>query len=421
MTIRNQELYETIKHLIIRVATSVLNSKLIDQDLIGIILLENMEQITAFNEFEKCSTVMLNDDKIRREFASRTKDKNGNPVESPGVNSIYRFWLMPLIGQYFRTLQDIKFDCEVYNSLYEKYERYMYSDTLQFLIRAPLSGFKCDIDSISIDEELVLRRMREEEIDILWKPRYPFDSSILDHMDALTLHFVLEIKHSYKKGTVPDTRHISKLFEGIVTAFRLFKSGTLDFYFTQQTSILWNPTGGITYAFKKRGSYFGLNYYLKENEIQSFLSFWKDFKKILVFNEYLNHNYLQIAISRFNLGSEEKHLENKLIDYFIAFEALYVLDRSELSYRLALRVATLIAESSKEKKDIFKFMRDSYTLRSSIIHGNPPKIRKKTIDMKQYLPKLENCLRRSIIKFFRLINKFKNQSDILDYIDSNIL
>ncbi len=50
-------------------------------------------------------------------------------------------------------------------------------------------------------------------------------------------------------------------------------------------------------------------------------------------------------------------------------------------------------------------MRDSYNLRSKIIHGNPPKIRKKTIDLKQYVTKLEDYLKRSIIIFFKLIQK----------------
>ena len=57
--------------------------------------------------------MMLNDVKIRREFASKLKDKNGKPLELSGYPNnklIYRIWLMPLINQYFRTLQDTLFD-----------------------------------------------------------------------------------------------------------------------------------------------------------------------------------------------------------------------------------------------------------------------------------------------------------------------
>ena len=121
------------------------------------------------------------------------------------------------------------------------------------------------------------------------------------------------------------------------------------------------------------------------------------------------------------MGSEEKDLENKMIDFFVAFEALYLVEKLELSYRLALRTATLLGESSQEKKEIFSFMRDAYNLRSQIVHGDPPKIRKKMVNLKDYLPKLESYLRRSIVKYLEMLRDFKNQEEILYTLDQETL
>jgi len=158
-----------------------------------------------------------------------------------------------------------------------------------------------------------------------------------------------------------------------------------------------------------------------QKEVDGFIEFWNEFRDKIVNENFHGHNYLRIALKKFNLGLEEKDLENKMIDFFTAFEALYLLEIQERSYRLSLRTATLLRESSKEKKEIFNFIRDAYILRSQIVHGNPPKIRKKLVNLKDYVPKLENYLRRSIIKYLRMISNFENQKEILYRLDQEIL
>lgn len=422
--ILNQELREKTKFLIIAVSKILLESRKIILEHhreIGFLLLDYGKEILELPEVKACAKIMLGDVAIRREFASRISDKSGKPIEKPPIRSIYEFYLRPFLSQYFMILKDVGLDQDTFNALYTRFEEYLYSDSLKYKIISPLAGFKSDVDVIELEKNLKIRRMSEEETNKLWKPRDAFVPPIIQPMDALALKYALESPFSHRKGSPLDRRILAQVFEGVVTAFRLFKSGTVDFFFTQEIPILWEPYGGIAYHFKKRADYLGLNYYLEKKEIDDFVEFWKEFRDTIVDADFHGHNYLRIALKRFNLGSEEKDLENKLIDFFVAFEALYLVEALELSYRLALRTATLLAESSQEKKEIFKFMRDAYTLRSQIVHGSPPKIRKKIVNLDDYVPKLENYLRRSITKYLRMIRDFKNQEKVLHSLDQEIL
>ena len=244
-------------------------------------------------------------------------------------------------------------------------------------------------------------------------------------MDAQILKFTLDAPITRKKDKgihVEMKPTLNEIFEGVITALRIFKSGGVDFYFTQQTPLMWDPFGGIGYQFKQRGDYFGHGAYnLKQDEIEGFVSFWKEFRDIIVKEEFQGHDYIRIVLKRFNLGLEEQDLENKFIDFFVAFEALFLPETSELSYRLSLRTATLLGNLHQKKKLIFNFMKDAYNLRSKIVHGKTPKIGKKRVDLKDYVSELENYLRKSIIRFLRMTNQFKNQETILRNLDQQIL
>jgi hypothetical protein len=100
------------------------------------------------------------------------------------------------------------------------------------------------------------------------------------------------------------------------------------------------------------------------------------------------------------LGVERKNPEDKLIDYMIGLEALYLPDgNAELSFRLSVRVAFLMLPEA-DKKDTFNFLRRMYDVRSSIVHGN--KYELNTEDIKR----LEELLRKSVLLWIEDKNNF---------------
>jgi hypothetical protein len=83
---------------------------------------------------------------------------------------------------------------------------------------------------------------------------------------------------------------------------------------------------------------------------------------------------LAFAIQRFNLCDERAFDDDRLVvDSWIALESL--LSKSDeggdLSYRVALRLATLLGDSPADRQAIRGLAKRSYALRSKVVHGIP--------------------------------------------------
>jgi hypothetical protein len=108
-----------------------------------------------------------------------------------------------------------------------------------------------------------------------------------------------------------------------------------------------------------------------------------------------------IALERFNLAYEKKRFEDNIIDYVIAFEALFgTKEKSRIGMRIELKSGFLVGYSKEKITEIYKFMRDLYDLRSSIVHGDVIKIPMKIGKEAYYL---DYQLRSDIIEIFRKI------------------
>jgi hypothetical protein len=82
---------------------------------------------------------------------------------------------------------------------------------------------------------------------------------------------------------------------------------------------------------------------------------------------------LRVALDRFNYAYERTRPEDKLIDYWVALEALFLRrsEQLELGYRAALRIARFLGEDSGYRVTLFKTMKKSYNARSRVVHGDP--------------------------------------------------
>lgn len=80
---------------------------------------------------------------------------------------------------------------------------------------------------------------------------------------------------------------------------------------------------------------------------------------------------IEVAIRRFSSvytrGIQQR--EDRIIDELIALEALAG-SGTELRFRLAFRVSSLLAEGDDERAVLFEAMKGHYDLRSKIVHGN---------------------------------------------------
>ena len=111
---------------------------------------------------------------------------------------------------------------------------------------------------------------------------------------------------------------------------------------------------------------YGISYKLSKEEAEDLSEFYRRIHDRIDCSEN--------PLRRFNETFSRLSIEDKLVDYLISFESLYLTgeDKSEMAYKLAHR-ASLLLSTEKEKKQIFQEMKKAYSLRSDIVHGRKVK------------------------------------------------
>lgn len=149
-------------------------------------------------------------------------------------------------------------------------------------------------------------------------------------------------------------------------------------------------------------------------KIDDFNKLKDDFLKIISSSD---NNYLKIALNYFRRGHLEEYKENRIIDFFIALEALYSSsgEMSEMRYRISNRLAVLIGKDADDRKKIQKESRDLYDLRSKIVHGSAINLDVRAQGALHY------WVRDSIIRFMGMSQTIGNQEKILEKIDHSMI
>jgi hypothetical protein len=103
---------------------------------------------------------------------------------------------------------------------------------------------------------------------------------------------------------------------------------------------------------------------------------------------------LDLALERWQEGTNRSKSEDQLIDYWIALEALFGSDsRGEIRFRCSLRIAAYIGKDPDERVALCREMRDSYDARSALVHGDDPKV-----NVRAVAGRTRECLRRALIR-----------------------
>ena len=78
---------------------------------------------------------------------------------------------------------------------------------------------------------------------------------------------------------------------------------------------------------------------------------------------------LQIPIDRWIKSKTSGDSEDKIIDLVIAFEALYVPDAGESTFKFAVRASWHLGEDRENRTKLFEVFKELYKCRSKVVHG----------------------------------------------------
>jgi hypothetical protein len=113
----------------------------------------------------------------------------------------------------------------------------------------------------------------------------------------------------------------------------------------------------------------GPDYDLKADEVEEFARFHEALVKARA-----AHPPLDVAVRRFGDAAGRTRPDDQLTDLIISLEALLLTksERGEKRFQIALRVAACVEAGGAKRRDVFKFVKRAYDVRSTIVHGGTP-------------------------------------------------
>jgi hypothetical protein len=351
------------------------------------------KELEDLPEYQACLEIMASDPTISKQVN----------VLVGFFNSQYRRsaedYLEYLIQRQFPlNIGRIEFNPVLFDSAYEILEHFLYNDNFVLIAMSPLHNFTAEDDCIDLDNDLCIRRIAvDEQEQLLNEFKW---SSVIPHFEVLGLRHKVELKYQTEKiiGDMPNQafqivdQTVKETIRKLVTALRLFKPGLIGHNVVRTVSASEEPVPlGITSFTTPYRQFLGDRYSLTKSEANEFKRFWEMMSKIDV-NAFPQ---LSMALSRFNYAYERDKLEDKLIDFMVAFEALFFKEgeSGEFRHKLSVRVSRFLEQDFMQRNLIAEKMKDFYDKRSKVVHGEK-------VELKEDLVRTVESYIRTSIKLF---------------------
>jgi hypothetical protein len=314
-------------------------------------------------------------------------------VGTPRAQGLFSIW--NVASAFMPAQEDL-----VVGSAFSFEERYRTVSTLlrtreiEFCTTCPLQGVVFEEEPIELSRELSITRLTPHEITAALSLRLIQPLGDVFHLDeslsfALkkTFRLPLVVRPQGQGSSQSDEASLSMLLAGytseeveqlqqclaLMTHERITVSGSMS-EIVRPTYLL--PAAGIQSSLLSTARAFGTSSRLDSGRCWELRYLWEISRD----SSFPQSRAIALALRRLTFGTQRTNIEDRLLDVFIAAEALYLSDtssakeRGELRYRLALRAAvwsegTLAGWS---KRDVFKLMKRGYDARSTVAHGGTP-------------------------------------------------
>jgi hypothetical protein len=128
-------------------------------------------------------------------------------------------------------------------------------------------------------------------------------------------------------------------------------------------------------------------------------------------------NSLELAL---DLYAREEFGSMDVVNALTALEALLLNgSKTELTYRLSMRVAHLLGSDATSRRTLFNDMKEFYDLRSTVVHGSELKSKHET--RLERLDELREILRRTLLAVIALIAEGISKSELEFLFDEIVL
>jgi len=420
----NNELVVTTENIWEKQSADTYIKRQIQKPLWVIVLHKASDEIKSTKEYIELTSILKSDKTISPQLDTLVGTcMSSHRLETHNVASwpVYEFLTDQGITQ---------FSVSTFNSIYSKLESALYADEIEHVNLTPLCGFYAEDPIISLDENISIVKLSEEEIIEILRLGINLGTNMggTDFLHGVH-QYAIKTKYRLKKvigdkkrdnNEIDRNIYINGINESaVIDSLRIYKEGKLHPISTirRSKSIL---STGTSFSFENPVKHFMNNKYkLTKDEAIEFQSFWNARNK----TQLSEKNFLSVSIRRFSQSNERDNIEDKVIDLMIAAESIFLSSggsfQGELKYRLSHRASMFIEDDVEKQKYVFDFMQKSYDVRSSIVHGSTPKLPKK-IDgseytLEEFCGDIEKYLRISIKKTMNLMGEMQDRTNTIDW------
>lgn len=381
-------------------------------------LIRHEDAIASLDSFKAANIVLSEIESIKKHYKGRVFDEHGRSQKNVDIREATKPLLLGFLRNYFEESQSFKFDASIFNKVFNSFKNFLKNQIDTRYYFSPLHNFETNIGKAIFDNGLQVKRISVQEFKDVTNVGFGRGKwNEVSHEFWPLTHVVC---YDLKKPTnfYDDNKKVEALFKKFIHALKIFESGDVQLgALYRQYSPTWK-----TRPSQPIGNEFHINsnkkMILNKRKMKELFEFFHKYQD-LNFSER-EMKFLQVAINRFSSAIENENSEDKIVDYVIALESLLLSSPGEASLRISARTAVLLGKNDDEREFLWKFMRQSYNLRSGIVHGEGLRkfvIDEKSFDIDEITAQLESITRKAIKKMLNLINSYENQNKILDEID----
>jgi hypothetical protein len=289
-----------------------------------------------------------------------------DPAWPPGAGGNRAVWAV--IARYFELAGAFRADPEAFAQVWNEFLDYSARETIPCVLTAPLLGFSADFETLRVSEGVTIEKMPLEWRQLRWEASSGVGATEFTTHGWGEWSYLIRCAVDVPKmlGAAPNqAREVAQL---VVAALRLLAPGAVAILQSWLDPLI--PVFGFPRSM-------GLGQLLGLVRLGPSMA-WQGSEVELrqVFNALpraASMPTVALALRRFDAAYGRISDEDRLIDYWIALEALFLPDRQdELSYMGSLRIARFLEQDRLARTATFELMRRSYRLRSQIVHGSTP-------------------------------------------------
>lgn len=312
-------------------------------------------------------------------------------------NKYYTFGIIEkMVGRYIEENKISKFSSKRYDSIYAKWENSVYLEKLSVNIIIPLLMIKFDFGYANLSESIAIVKMNEK-FQLARNVKTSFTESAHETVIGAATHALIfknwEVKNKNREDrdrilneTVSFNKAIN-LVNLFFSAIRLETGYNIGYYQVIARPIGWedyyiNDLPQIYVSARKSYPPYFENYgWLRKPPLLTRLKC----QKIKIIYQQLvdsKSKRLHLACDRLNFAFLRNKESDTIIDIAVALELLIDSGRSEMTHKLATRIATLSGIykfGSYTPLQVFDFCKKISEYRGAVIHGSKQITKKKEI------------------------------------------